>query len=92
VPKELNVSASSLEDISDDDLLDTLEAVRRLISLQRRRPFLPGQSEKHLSQRSCPSSDLPIRSRRLPHSRWLAARPAGAWIVHRASAFLVAAA
>jgi hypothetical protein len=31
VPKEVNVSAASLEDISDDDLFDTLEAVRTLM-------------------------------------------------------------
>jgi hypothetical protein len=32
VPKEVNVSASSLDDLSDDDLFDALEVVRALMA------------------------------------------------------------
>jgi hypothetical protein len=41
VPKELNVSASSLDDLSDEDLCDALDAVRALIATAKPRKSKP---------------------------------------------------
>ena len=41
VPKELNVSASSLDDLSDEDLCDALDAVRALIATAKPRKSMP---------------------------------------------------